>query len=451
MKEQTTTDKMLKIFNRNIPVKEQYTFNEIKMAFSKTVGNKREKFLYKRFFKECSTEEFLEELKYVFGVKIQRLKQQYETFSNDDKIEFGSFWSTRFRLPKVKGMFISRCDEKYTEIDSFEKYELTPCIAYEMAIRNNKVKKLLSRYEKISTMLKDDKYFFKMHMSKKLFAFAYGYEDEKEIDEEYPKYEKLYEQKQANYEKLIKEDYKKFIDDYIDMCTELESTTLMDLQTMIEDELINDYLIYPEGYHRKFPCAEKAMGGETITNSHKEECVRVLNDENAEDGIGMRYEQITYKEFIKYQSIFVLNNEYKIDINNIIPNFKRQVNDQNQPILPINFSLPLDEIVEYITKVKEHINPKTPFELLGKELEKGDDLTCLPVMKGESPQKKLSDMLYVYDMKKKGYFDKEIINEVDGYHEKTAYLRNYINTYYDVAKEYIENEKYKELITGKSE
>ncbi len=60
-------------------------------------------------------------------------------------------------------------------------------------------------------------------------------------------------------------------------------------------------------------------------------------------------------------------------------------------------------------------------------------------------------MLYVYDMKQKGYSNTEIINEVDGYYGKLAYLRLYLDKYYKTAQKYIANEKYKELITGKCE
>ena len=105
----------------------------------------------------------------------------------------------------------------------------------------------------------------------------------------------------------------------------------------------------------------------------------------------------------------------------------------------------------YITKIKEQINPKTPFELLGKELEKANDLTSLDQIQIDNPSKRLSDMLYVYDMKQKGYSNTEIINEVDGYHGKSAYLRLYLDKYYKTAQKYINNEKYKELITGKCE
>ena len=38
-----------------------------------------------------------------------------------------------------------RDDSNYKEIEEFQDYELTNCIAYEMAIRNTELKKLLKK------------------------------------------------------------------------------------------------------------------------------------------------------------------------------------------------------------------------------------------------------------------------------------------------------------------
>lgn len=40
-------------------------------------------------------------------------------------------------------MKINRNDKQYLEIESFEDYEFTSCMAYEMAIRNNRVIELI--------------------------------------------------------------------------------------------------------------------------------------------------------------------------------------------------------------------------------------------------------------------------------------------------------------------
>ena len=40
----------------------------------------------------------------------------------------------------------NRGDKQYIDIDKFKKYELTYCITYEMAIRNNNVIKLIKNF-----------------------------------------------------------------------------------------------------------------------------------------------------------------------------------------------------------------------------------------------------------------------------------------------------------------
>ena len=53
---------------------------------------------------------------------------------------------------------------------------------------------------------------------------------------------------------------------------------------------------------------------------------------------------------------------------------------------------------------------------------------------------------------KKGFSHQDIINELNANHEKIDAIRNdIINHYYNLAKDYIENKKYKEFITGKIE
>ena len=134
------TDKkenILTILNRNVPKIYQYTKDEIIIAFAKqySSGTEKEKSLYRKYFKECASDECVDELKNDYKISTQKIKKLYQSLSNKMKIEFGTFWSIRFRLQKVQESFVPRYADKYTDIDSFEKYELTPCIAYEMAIK----------------------------------------------------------------------------------------------------------------------------------------------------------------------------------------------------------------------------------------------------------------------------------------------------------------------------
>lgn len=457
-------DKFLEIFNRNIPMDEQYSIDEIKNAFLKesySSGNNKEQLLYIRFFKEFTNKKDMDEFIKFCKTSSTKIKRLYLSFEEIKKLEFGTFWSTRFRLPKIIGKIIPRNSIEYRKIDNFKIYELTPCIAYEMAIRNEDVKKCLDRYYKIFEMSKDMKYILHRFMSKNYFSFVYNIKDKKELDEKYSEYEILYEEKQKNYKKLIKEDYKKFIDNTIDMCTELRLVILNDLKKKITDELVDYYLIYPKGYIRQVADSNSRCV-ETITNSQKKEKRYVIN-KDIDDGYQISYEKIIHKEFIQYQGASYKNGEFYV--NSVIPNFKRQVNDQNQISMVINFSLPENEILEYIKIIKKKINPKTPAELLGNKLKKANNLSNINTINskgkkntlnttvGENPQNKLADMLYIYDMKKRGFSNTDIIYELDknNSNKKTVTSDKTIKKYLDIATIYIDKEKYRELISGKVE
>lgn len=438
---------------------DEYTIEELELIFSiKDYNNasSREKKLYIIFFKNFDNDELLKEIKRTSKISSFQINRVYRSFSEEIKRELGNFWALKVNRKKLKLCKIEpRGEGIYKEIDSFEKYELTPCIAYEMAIRNKDVQALLKRYDKINHMINDDKYLYKRFYTKDNFQDAKNHPIQTHLEEyencTFEEYETIIVNKLATYKRFIEEDYKKFIDDYIHKCTELSITELNILKQKIENELINDYLIYPTGYTRQIPHADDFFGKEEISNSQKNQGTNIVNpkiDSNFYVGL----EKIIHNEFIQYQMKHKDSDKYIV--NNIIPNFKRQINDQEQITIPINFSLPRDEIVEYIEKIKKKLNPKTPLELLGDKLKEADSLTSVHGMdftKGDNPQKKLSNLMYVYDMKKKGFTNLDIIYELSNFHfdKETAMSENTIKKYFSIAKKYIEKQQYIELITGK--
>lgn len=459
-------ERFLEIFNRNILIKNEYTTDEIKKAFLKesySSGTEREQKLYIRFFTECTNNDDLQELIKFCKTSSMKIKKLYLSFTKEQKIKFGIFWSTRFRVEKEIGKIVSRKDKIYTEIDNFKSYELTPCIAYEMAVRNKEVKFLLEKYDKIKAMMYSESCILKGTIfGKETFEQLYISEEYEDLTHE--EYVDLMLRKFNTYKTLIDEDYKNFLVLYIDKCTELSIVYLRILEKKILDELINDYLVYPTGYKRQI-FNGKHIFFEEITNSKKEKKEKFITDENVEDkGINIRSVEIIHDEFIQIQRIY--RNTEKYLANNVIPNFNRQVNDQDQISVAINFSLPENEILEYIRRIKKKISPKTPFELLGNKLDKANDISNIEITdsnnkkisidmtKGEKPQNKFADMLYVYDMKNKGFTYSQIIDEINEYYSnnKTSSIsEKTVTKYFFVAKNYIENEKYKELITGKVE
>ncbi|MCT7507004.1 hypothetical protein [Aliarcobacter cryaerophilus] len=517
MKKDKIQEKFIEIFNRNIPLDEEYSIEEIKEAFLKVdniSANEREKELYFRFFTECAKEECVKDLIEFSGTTSTKLKKLYKSFKYEKKLEFGRFWEKRFRINKDDSIFpfiLSRKEGIYKEIENFEQYELTPCIAYEMAIRNKEVKELLLSLEIVSNMMKKNKYLYKRIYREETF---YELKENNRLINEYKNmsYEEYIDkvfEKISSYSDYFKEFPVDFVNSYIKKCTELSFIELKELKKVLENKLIHEYLIYPTGYKRKLPysslnnleimeslstqelkeisevnenknnqfivdndfkmslnpnykykelnqCLSKKItyknlyneNLEEITNSHKEKtpmesCYKY----------DLTYERTVYKEFIQIQSL--ATNKQEFTANNIIPNFKRQVNDQEQMVVPINFSLPIEEIVEYITKIKENINQKSPLELMGEKLNKAPNITIFYIKKNDKFEDLpfyLADLIYIYDMKKKGFSHQDIINELNANHEKIDAIRNdIINHYYNLAKDYIENKKYKEFITGKIE
>lgn len=457
-------NRLVKIFNRNIPVENIHSEQEIKNAFQKesySSGTEKEQQLYIRFFKDCNNDNDVNELIKLCNTSITKLKKLYMSYEKHRKIEFGFFWSTRFNLPKIKGKIASRSDYIYEEIDEFGIYELTPCIAYEMAIRNPEVEKLLNRHKKISEMCNDINYLMHRSFTKNSFSWWYGITDEKILEEKYNEYIALYNKKQHTYEVLIKNDYKNFIDNYIDKCTELGITTLLDLKKMITNELINKYLIYPTG-HRVQEKSVKTLYQKEITNKKEAKCKYTLDD-NSEFASTSPYrsEIITYDEFTQDQRVTL---DGTITLNHVFPNFSRQVYDEFEMLTTINFALPLKEIMDYIEKIKTQICPKIPSELLGETLKKADDITrltttdskgkqiVLDLTRGDEPQRKFGDLLYIYDMKKKGFTNLEIIEEINTHNSDskiTGMSEHTLKKYFTIAEDFIENTRYKELITGK--
>ena len=70
-------------------------------------------------------------------------------------------------------------------------------------------------------------------------------------------------------------------------------------------------------------------------------------------------------------------------------------------------------------------------------------------------------MIYIYDMTNKGYSQQDILYSISEYYEilnndkglalkLTLRDERTITKYFEIAKDYIENARYKELITGKT-
>jgi len=313
-----------------------------------------------------------------------------------------------------------RDDPIYKEIESFEDYELTQCVAYEMAIRSdinstpNAEPHRPIHYKKTEPTLLEYKNGYKV-----MFEFnpRKGYTVETKIS------------------------FKDANEKYKDGCA-IDAEKIKDSKTIkafksIVNEKQKQINEFEEKYHNAKTDDERIL----LISEDKE------------------HEYCT---------------DFKVE-NKISENFKRKklkidILECSTISLEVDLSKPLDEIIAYITHIKNDLEKnkdivKTPIELLGTELQKADDISkmctvnkngkelCFDGRKGITRTQKLADMFYIYDMVKNGYKELRIRTAISEYYE-SEYNKNTdisdttFRKYRDIAKDYIDNERYKELITG---
>lgn len=283
-----------------------------------------------------------------------------------------------------------RDDEVYQIISSYESYELTHCISYEMAVRNKDVKVL---FEKIKTLTLLSRDLFKADMLHKndsaLFYIM-------EIEEQR---EKILESLEALQIVLN-------IDFNTSSPTKIQSE-LFRLITEYTVSLEEDYYMI---YDRK-DIVPKGME-EVFKEPNHYESDRELNqymDKAIEESIRNAYDvsprykdNFTFKDgYAVYQASYEDLKEY--DINKIFPNFKRPMREFNQTQVAFNMSLPKDEIVKYIEKIKDDYDVKnTSYKTLnqllyGNDTRIEDKLEHPTNRKYEDILKDYADNFFIYD------------------------------------------------------
>jgi hypothetical protein len=377
-----------------------------------------------------------------------------------------------------------RSDAIYQEIESFEEYELTQCVAYEMAIRNEEVKKLfviagLNKTLNVENyldaiLIKNDET-KKIDAIKKLSSYGFNYSQcaiystKMEIHEKNNPNNLLLGSAGVLY---TPENIK--IKDILNK-NELDEVCKIEIEeynkeSWVKHPLKNNDEILSIFYNLEYPFSEKSnkIIKDALKRNHK---ISIENDFSRPTLI------------LRYTPIANIN---------------------------INLALPNNELLEYIKLLKEKymtfyvdfdeetkkgtIRPNTPLELLGEKLQYETLSEKLPK---KPDAKKYADMFFIYDyvtarhrevkqhnekqkkiyeaelleiknntylsikerrdLKKDEFIHYQIVRERatprDICHEErlTEQLDikgERIYDYYRVMKPYIEELKYKELITG---
>lgn len=294
-----------------------------------------------------------------------------------------------------------RDDLIYKEIEEIEDYELTNCIAYEMAIRNKEAARKLSILKRIETL--------KYKIIEKIRARTNNYYSS------YKKYPIIF--KDIIEEVLISRLKKEFGINY--NYSEIE-------ENPVGFKVVQYTQLYSEAMMSELISLDKRFRHKTKANF------------------------ITKQGYI-IEQIYNRKREIKSEISS---NFKRKLTLKNELNIKIDLPLniPKEELIAYISKIKDDFDKdnsiiKTPLELLGETLEKSYNK--------KTPKKPkafvYADWFYIYDYWKyekiQGKTDKDIFVALE-VENNVPYKEDMIRKIRDKMKYFIDDLGYKELITG---
>lgn len=280
----------------------------------------------------------------------------------------------------LKNVNISRNDNLYREIEEFEEYEITNCIAYEMAIRNNSyLEEFIERVTKINTI-------FIEYLRGEYIDEMIEYAIEKILDKE-----------------LCNEEILKLF--------------IKRLMLSLRNMGINEYSIYELfkiDQIQKFEIvqhAKKSYDKEKINKSADEINVVV------KDGYRIEQKGLVDDDTLAFK-------------NDILPDFKRPflkfVNGKHAEVM-LNLALPLNELMSYIKIIKDDFTNDIEMVKTRDELSGINSLICENMKALKKPKGVIyADYFFCYDYFTKAkdinpkLKDKEIYesidNELNDYH-----------------------------------
>jgi hypothetical protein len=287
----------------------------------------------------------------------------------------------------IKESELPRRDDKvYQVISSYEPYELTHCISYEMAIRNKDVIALLKNIKSLTIL------------SKRLFEYYISFGDI-EIKENFYL------------------DSKKNVTEALELLNHYEITQnfkikfknykLLNMYASIMQIITHLIMILEKNYFMIYDRKEIVPEGmeDVFKESNHYEPDRELNQymnkaieelmKNEYDPSHRYKDNYTVKDgYVTYQASYEDSSEY--DINKIFPNFKRPMREFNQTQVAFNMSLPKDEIIAYISKIKDdYDNKENSYKTLNQLLYEDD--SRIEEKLDHTQQNRYADDFFIYD------------------------------------------------------
>lgn len=354
-----------------------------------------------------------------------------------------------------------RTDEIYQEIEAFEDYEFTNCIAFEMCIRNKEVKELLSEtllFSEVKEIPKE-----KIEGIEVLKSFMIPIDD---IDSKHNTYKELCKFGIVGSSAMEYTIRKGICKDKLVSCvaTAPEYTKIIDTLNDLEykevcnlEKGLHNTLEFEELETKKKILSTKMTEGEKVTLE-----VDIL--ENNQDYINRYGGSLETIMLPKSKNIIknALIQKQEINILNLFSRPILELPYSTKSNIQLNINLPKDELIAYITKIKDDYDNdntiiKTPLEVLGEEFEKSDNKHT---QKKPKPQK-WADWFFIYDCYKilkanrtdsnetlYGEIDLLLLEHYNSDKENYYSIETYKKTIIKNMTYLINDLGYKELITG---
>lgn len=421
--------------NKSELTNEEYAFIN-KMSFV----NEEEKLAFIKFHKKNKKDfnDVFNSESFIKAIESSSTKES-ENIINSEKI-YMQEKIERYENANCNNKLPNRADEKYTRIEGYEDYEFTHCITYEMAIRNENVKKLTNALEKLNSLSFDifsnfsselnseNKIINLEELINKIMSLSKTLNANNPLEASSEIHNKFSTDLDNNHKQIIKEKFIQIIDenekDYLisimknyenpnitplllkykenDLEKLFNKANLQDkfilidlLKTSIQDKLAFEYFVVDEKRSIIPKDIENFIDKDTnyeptpeinyhfnavFTNpNYKENCIH----------------EIGYKA---YQGAYEKDNSFTI--NKVIQNFTQPLRIFNTMDISINPSLPLNDILAFVKKIKEDYDKnnsfKSFFEFTEEDLNLQNDKTTLD-KKISFTKEKWADMFYIYD------------------------------------------------------
>ena len=350
-----------------------------------------------------------------------------------------------------------RNDAIYKEIESFEEYELTQCVVYEMAARN---KNNLKSIDDVVQFYKQNKKYIDLNEEliiedhkKYNDVLRYKSEIENMITDielfqsvsyfliEHKAYDRFGVELNQILKLLYFENFQDFSKHHDN--NQLLHSDLMDCYTIHKTDVMKDYII------------ETEINIDDDSECFYDEEIGGARSIETKEDLG---KHIISKDIDSLHTISIIRENFKR------PELKFDKLMSIKTTIEIDVTKPLNEIIAYVSHIKNDLEKnqnilKAPIELLGEEIQKADNLVC--DTKGKcfdsrtilSKQQRLADMFYIYDALKVGITQRKIQAEVYNYYvdagiETVTMDYKTLKKYKELAIEYIDNFRYRELVTG---